>query len=231
VANLLLVIGNKNYSSWSLRPWIFLRHHGIPFEEKRVPLFVETTKAALAEYGSDHKVPILKDGGLVVWDSLSILEHVSEVFLDGQGWPTDPTARAVARSVSAEMPSRFANVRSEMPMNCRKKFTNFHLSQAAEREVERIKELWRKCRTGYGRNGEWLFGDFSIADAMYAPVALRFNGYSISLNGIESDYVQSVLSHPGIVEWMAAGRQEVEVIEADEIEARRQASLFSTRPG
>lgn len=217
MSSLTLVIGNKNYSSWSLRPWLFLRHYNVDFQEKRVPLFVETTEGELVEYDSDFKVPVLKDSDLVVWDSLSILEYVSEVYLDSKGWPGEPEVRSVARSVSAEMHSSFFNVRNELPMNCRKKFDNIKLSQDAEREVGRITSLWRKCRTGYGEGGEWLFGDFSIADAMFAPVALRFSGYNVSLKGIEADYVRSVLGHPAIIEWIEAGKLETEIIEADEI--------------
>lgn len=218
MSSLTLIIGNKNYSSWSLRPWIFLRHHQIDFEEKRVPLSVETTVWELAKYNSDFKVPILKDGELVVWDSLSILEYVSETYLENRGWPIDKNARSVARSVSAEMHSSFSNVRNELPMNCRKKLENIKLSQGALREIKRIKHLWRKCRNEYGNNGEWLFGNYSIADAMFAPVALRFYGYSIPLSGIEEEYVASVLNHSAIVEWVEAGKLETEVIEADEIE-------------
>lgn len=217
--NLTLVVGNKNYSSWSLRPWIFLRHHHLDFDERWVSLFVDTTAAALAEYDSDFKVPVLKDGDLVVWDSLSILEYVSETYLDNRGWPEDRKARSIARSVSAEMHSSFGNVRRELPMNCRKKFKNIALSRGAEREIDRIKSLWRRCRTEYGVNGDWLFGDFSIADAMFAPVALRFNGYGISLGGIEADYVNSILTHPGVIEWVEAGKRETEVIASDEIDA------------
>lgn len=217
MSNLELIIGNKNYSSWSLRPWIFLRHHQLKFTEKRIPLFLETTDDKLAEYNSDSKVPILKDGELVVWDSLSILEYVSEIYLNNKGWPEDQNARAVARSVSAEMHSSFSNIRNELPMNCRKIFENIELSHEALQEIERIKLLWRRCRSEYGKNGEWLFGDFSIADAMYAPIALRFYGYGISLTDVEGKYVNSVLNHPGIIEWIDAGKLETEVIEAAEI--------------
>ena len=217
MSSLTLVIGNKNYSSWSLRPWILLRHHNIEFVEKRVPLFVETSEAALAEYDSDFKGPVLKDGDLVVWDSLSILEYISEVYLDDGGWPYEPEVRAVARSVSAEMHSSFFNVRNELPMNCRKQVNNISLSTEAEREIGRITSLWRKCRTGYGEGGEWLFGEFSIADAMFAPVALRFSGYNIPLESVEAEYVQSVLNHPAIIEWVEAGKQEVEILEEDEL--------------
>ena len=215
---LTLIIGNKNYSSWSLRPWVFLKHLQIDFEEKRVALFTDTTAGELSEYNSDFKVPILKDGDLVVWDSLSILEYVSEQYLDNQGWPADPTARAIARSASAEMHSSFVNIRGELPMNCRKKFHKIKLSANAEKEVERIKQLWRTCRTQFGNEGEWLFGKYSIADAMFAPIALRFDGYSIPLSGIEETYVQSVLSQACIIEWIEAGRLEKEVIAADEID-------------
>ncbi len=195
-----------------------MKHHRLDFEEKRVALFTNTTADELSEYHSDLKVPILKDSELVIWDSLSILEYLSERYLDDKGWPADAKARSMARSVSSEMHSSFSNVRNELPMNCRKQFRNINLSKGAEREIERIKWLWRKCRSEYGSTGEWLFGEYSIADAMFAPVALRFHGYSIPLKGVEKNYVQSIMMHPGIVEWIEAGKAETEVIEADEIE-------------
>jgi len=216
--NLTLIIGNKNYSSWSLRPWIFLKQSQIEFAEKRVALFTETTNQELSEYNSDFKVPILKDGSLLVWDSLAILEYVSEKYLDSGGWPQDSNARAVARSISCEMHSSFSNVRNEMPMNCRKKFQKIELSSAALKEIDRIKDLWRQCRSQFGANGEWLFGDYTIADAMYAPIALRFYGYSIPLTGVEETYIQSVLRQPGIIDWIEAGKAETEILEENEID-------------
>ena len=217
MSDLTLVIGNKNYSSWSLRPWVLMKHFNIVFKEKRVALFTNSTEAELAQYNSDFKVPILQDGELIIWDSLAILEYISENYLKSNGWPGELHARAMARSVSSEMHSSFVNVRSEMPMNCRKKFHNITLSVEAEREVERIKALWRLCRTQFGTEGEWLFGDYSIADAMFAPIALRFEGYSVPLAGIEATYVQNVINQPCIIEWVAAGKVEKEVITEDEI--------------
>jgi glutathione S-transferase len=219
MTTLTLIIGNKNYSSWSLRPWIFMKHLNLEFTEKRIPLFTETTDQELEPYFSDYKVPVLLDDDVTVWDSLAILEYLSENYLNSKGWPENVKVRALARSVSAEMHSSFVNVRSEMPMNCRKTFHNIRLSDAAAREVERIKTLWRTCRTEYGGQGEWLFGQYSIADAMYAPIALRFAGYSISLTGIEKAYVESVLAHPNINQWIEAGKAEKEVIVEDEINA------------
>ncbi|MES9990795.1 MAG: glutathione S-transferase family protein [Candidatus Thiodiazotropha sp.] len=217
MSKLTLIIGNKNYSSWSLRPWLFLRHHNIEFSEKRVPLFEETTERELAQYDSDFKVPVLKDGDLIVWDSLSILEYLSETCLAGSGWPEKPGARSIARSVSAEMHSSYINLRNELPMNCRRRFDSITLSKDAQREVERVKALWRRCRREFGGEGEWLFGDFSIADAMFAPVAVRFSGYNIELGDIEAAYTQSVLKHPGMIDWIEAGKQETEIIESEEI--------------
>lgn len=214
---LTLVIGNKNYSSWSLRPWIFMKHHQFEFEEKRVALYTETSDQELAEYHSDCKVPVLKDGDELIWDSLSILEYVSERYLAGRGWPEDDHARALARSVSAEMHSSFSHVRKELPMNCRKQFETVALSHEGEQEVERISWLWNTCRTRYGDSGEWLFGSFSIADAMFAPVALRFYGYSIPLSSVGRNYVKSIINHPAIIEWIAASKAETEVIDSEEI--------------
>lgn len=219
MTGLTLVIGNKNYSSWSLRPWIFLRQNRIDFDEVRIALFTGTTGAELSKYNSDLKVPVLVDGDLEVWDSLAILEYLSEKYLDGGGWPRELNARAIARSVSCEMHSSFANVRKELPMNCRKHFRNIRLTSGAEREIERIRALWRQCRSQYGGEGEWLFGEYSIADAMYAPIALRFEGYGIPLGDVERAYVESVLKQPAMIEWIDAGKVETEVIEEDEIDA------------
>lgn len=219
MSDLTLIIGNKNYSSWSLRPWVFMKQHQIDFEEKRIALFTETFKEELLQYNSDFKVPILKDGDLLVWDTLSILEYISEQYLQSNGWPREKNARAVARSVSSEMHSSFVNIRNELPINCRKKFHDISLSPGTIREIERIKTLWRNCRTQFGGEGEWLFGEYSIADAMYAPMALRFEGYSIGLGEVEEAYVRSILKQPSIVEWIEAGKAEKEVIEQSEIKA------------
>ena len=217
MTDLTLIIGNKNYSSWSLRPWVFMKHNRIDFQEKRVSLFTDAAALELAQYDSDGKVPVLRDGDLVIWDSLSILEYISETFMSSGGWPDDVNARATARSVSSEMHSSYANIRNELPMNCRKKFQNVQLSPQAEREIERIRTVWRDCRTRFGKDGEWLFGRYSIADAMFAPIALRFHGYSIPVAGVEQAYVSSVLSQPCITEWIEAGKLENEVIDEDEI--------------
>lgn len=217
MSDLTLIIGNKNYSSWSLRPWLFMKHAGIEFKEKHIALYTATSREELSPYFSNFKVPALKDGDFMVWDSLSILEYIADKYPNSKGWPDDPKARAFARSVSAEMHSSFVALRSELPMNCRREITGVKLSGKAQADIERIKDLWRACRNGYGSDREWLFGQFSIADAMYAPVALRFSGYSIPLTGIESSYVQSVLSHPAVAEWVEAGTLEKEVITDNEI--------------
>ncbi|WP_256857687.1 glutathione S-transferase family protein [Solemya velum gill symbiont] len=185
MSKLTLVIGNKNYSSWSLRPWVFMKHYQVVFEEKRIALFTDTTTDELSIYNSNFKVPILKENEFEVWDSLSILEYVSEQYLSGQGWPADANARAVARSISTEMHSSFFNVRNELPMNCRKEFNGIKLSEGAVSEIERIKELWRRCRSEYGSGGEWLFGKYSIADAMFAPVALTLDSMATIFNWME----------------------------------------------
>jgi len=216
---LTLIIGNKNYSSWSLRPWVFMKHHQIDFDEKKIFLDTKTTDEELSQYNSGTKVPVLQDRNFEIWDSLAILEYVSEQYCKSGGWPSEPSARAMARSVSAEMHSSFYDLRCELPMNCRKQFDSIKLSVAAEGDVERVKELWRQCREKFGSNGEWLFGKYSIADAMFAPIALRFAGYGISLNGVGKDYVQSVLNHPSIVEWIEAAKAEKQIIDSDEIKA------------
>jgi len=171
----------------------------------------------LVAYNSDSKVPVLKDGELLIWDTLAILEYVSETYLGSAGWPEDRGARAVARSVSNEMHSSFGDLRNKIPMNCRKKSLSIKLSSAAMADIERVKLLWCQCRTQFGQEGEWLFGRYFIADAMFAPIALRFDGYNIPLGDIENAYVQSVLGQSSIQEWIASGVAEKEVIEEDDV--------------
>jgi glutathione S-transferase len=212
-----LVFGNKNYSSWSLRPWFWMRQCGIGFEERRIALFTDTYKDELAPYFSNGKVPVLVDGDFVVWDSLAILEFLAERHPDANGWPRDPRARATARAMSAEMHSGFAALRGALPMNCRKRFPGHVIDEAVQRDVDRIVALWEHSRTRYGAGGDWLFGGFSIADAMYAPVVLRFHGYDVPLSGAARDYVQFVLANAHIQDWIEAGRRETEVIGEDEV--------------
>ncbi len=217
MSELTLVIGNKNYSSWSLRPWLLLSHFGIEFEEVRIPLFNESTHDKLTKHSPSMKVPVLKHDELVIWDSLAICEYISEAFLDNGGWPKGVEARAVARSACAEMHSGFFAIRNELPMNCRRKIPDFRVSDAAKAEVERIKTLWTQCREQFSADGDWLCGEFSIADCMFAPVILRFNGYGIALSGELKVYSDRMLNHSAIQTWILAGSEEQEVIEIAEV--------------
>ena len=214
-----LIIGNKNYSSWSLRPWFWMKHAGLEFKEKRISLSTEETAQHLASYFSNYKVPVLQDNDLIIWDSLAILEYLAEVHPEKHGWPDDKRARATARSISAEMHSSFTALRSELPMNCRKRFDNFNISPAVQKDIDRIKAIWESCRDRYGREGSWLFGDFCIADAMFAPVVLRFIGYGVPLDDRQWEYVQTVVQNPQIKDWIDSGKREKEIIAIDEVNA------------
>ena len=217
MSRLTLIIGNKNYSSWSLRAWIFMKQFKINFNEKRIPLSTSTTDSELLKYDSNFKVPVLLDGDLIVWDSLAILEYLSEQYLDSRGLPSATNKKAVARSVSAEMHSSFFNIRNNLPMNCRKSFKSIPLSRQTEKDITRIKSIWQKCRNKYGNSGKWLFGKYSIADAMFAPVVLRFNTYNIKLEGVEREYSQTVLSQKNIIDWIKSSNKEKEIIASEEI--------------
>lgn len=214
--SLTLVIGNQNYSSWSLRPWLFLQHHGIPFESKKISLFTETMAQDLSPYFSDGKVPVLLDNDLEVWDSLAILEYLAEKFPDKNGWPEDPAARAIARSVSAEMHSSLFGLRGELPMNCKRRFPGFKPTADAQRDIERVLDIWSFCRQRYGEAGPWLFGGFTVADCMFAPVVMRLISYEVALDGITREYVDNFYNLPALQEWIAAGKEETEVIKEDE---------------
>jgi len=218
---LKLIIGNKNYSSWSLRPWFLLSYHQLQFDEVKVPLFVDDHTGKLKSYSGTGLVPVLLDGTAVVWDSLAICEYVSERYLDNRGWPRNMEVRAEARSCSAEMHSGFANIRSNLPMNARATDRVVEITPPIAREIERINTLWSDLRDRYSGSGPWLFGQFSIADCMYAPMAFRFNTYGVSLSGSALEYKQFLLGNPLLQNWLESARAESEVIESVEIGTRK----------
>jgi glutathione S-transferase len=207
-----LVIGNKNYSSWSLRPWLLLKYFGIPFKEIRIPLYREDTKPTITKYSPSGLVPALIHDDLTVWDSLAICEYAQELFPSLVMWPRDQEARAIARAVSAEMHSGFTSLRNDMPMNCKKSFPGKGFNEQTRPEIARIVQIWRDCRERYGKGGAFLFGDFSIADAMYAPVVLRFKTYAVAVDGICQEYMAAVLGLPALQDWIAAGCAETDVL-------------------
>lgn len=213
---LTLVIGNKAYSSWSLRPWLLLKHGNVAFDEVRIPLYREDSAAALAKWSPTGKVPVLIDDGLVIAESIAILEYAAERFPDGCGWPADVAARALARAASAEMHAGFGALRMAMPFNCRSR-RRVSLSHAAAQDVARVQALWAECRTRFGAGGPWLFGRFSPADAMFAPVALRFVTYGIALDATARAYVDAVAAHPAVRAWIESGTKEAEIIPGSEV--------------
>ena len=215
MAPLTLVIGNKNYSSWSLRAWLFMKHSGVEFQEILVTLDTAGTREELDRYGPSGRVPVLRHGKLCVWDSLAICEYIAEV--SDKGWPKAREARAVARSVSAEMHSGFTTLRSLWPMNARARNRRTAVTAALEADVERIDEIWNDCRVRFGGDGPWLFGEYSVADAMYAPVVLRFNTYGAHISQTARWYMASVLEDAALQEWLAAAKQEPWTIAADEV--------------
>jgi glutathione S-transferase len=208
MSDLTLVIGSKTYSSWSLRPWLFMRFHNVPFKEVTVTLNQPDTKKKLFEHSPSGRVPVLKHGGVRVWESLAICEYVAENFKLPNAWPAEPGPRAHARSLSFEMHAGFADLRRELPMDARRAPAAQAFSPAVATDVARIRTIWRDCRQANAKNGEWLFGKFGIVDAMYAPVALRFHTYGVSLDGPEKEYLHSALNLPALREWLGAAMLE-----------------------
>lgn len=213
--DLTLVIGNRNYSSWSLRPWILLRHLDLPFRTIEVRLDAPHSKREIASWNPAGRVPLLRDGALAIWDSLAIAEYACE--LAARGWPRDRAARAVARAVSAEMHAGFAVLRAAWPMNARATGRKTPMTPALAADIARIEQSWADCRGRFGSEGPWLFGDYSVADAMYAPVALRFRTYGAALGGEAAHYLAHALADPILGEWMAAAVGEPWTIEHEEV--------------
>jgi glutathione S-transferase len=211
---LKLVIGNKNYSSWSLRPWLALRAGNIVFEEVFIPLYTgDADKKRILAFTGSGKVPALIDGDITVWDSLAIIEYAAERFPESRLWPEDRASRAHARSISAEMHSGFVALRSECGMNLHRPVKAVTLSEAARADVARVQQIWIECRERHATSGPFLFGAFSGADAMFAPVVHRFRTYAIEVAPLARDYMNAMMALPAFQEWTRAGLAETIVIE------------------
>jgi glutathione S-transferase len=213
---LQLVIGNKNYSSWSMRPWVLLRQAGIPFEEVQLKFDQDTKVVGVEKYSPTRKVPVLLIDGEPVWDTLAICETVAEMFPAKQLWPQDPSARRVARSICAEMHSGFQALRGAMPMNIRSRCPGKGLDEKSSKDIQRVLALWSDCRARFGKGGPLLFGAFGIPDAFYAPVVMRFQTYGVEVPPVARAYCEAVQSLSAVREWCDAARRETEFVAADE---------------
>lgn len=207
---LTLVIGNKNYSSWSMRPWLVLVAFGIGFKEVMVLLDRDDTASNIAAYSASGRVPVLLAGSITVWDSLAICEYLAEQFPELHLWPQDVAARATARSVCAEMHSGFGGLRSAMSMSIKARFPGRGRTAAAQADIGRISEIWEECLSRFGHH-EFLFGEFSIADAFFAPVVMRFRTYGVALAPALNAYCERVLAHPAVARWISEALAETEV--------------------
>jgi len=224
MARLKLVIGNKNYSSWSMRPWVLLRQADIPFEEVQLR-FADAdgglTVVGIEKYSKAGKVPVLLVDGEPVWDSLAIAETAAELFPEKQLWPADARARRLARSACAEMHSGFQALRVKMPMNIKGSHPGKGLTPESQRDIDRIVALWSECREKFGSGGSLLFGKFSIADAFFAPVVMRFRTYAIEVPRLAKDYCAAVEALPAVREWIEAAQKEKKFVAEDEPYTRK----------
>ena len=211
-----LVIGNKNYSSWSMRPWFALKVAGIPFDETVVSLNAPDFKERLGKLSGTGKVPVLIDDDVHVWESLAILEYLAEKFPDAHLWPTDAKARAHARAVANEMHAGFVPLRRHLPMNMWRPAMARDLPPDVAANVARIKDMWVDCRKRFGAGGPFLFGAFTAADAMYAPVVARYATYKVEVDDVSAAYMQAVMALPAWRDWNEAALKETWVLAEDE---------------
>ena len=209
--NPVLVIGNKAYSSWSLRPWLLMKQAGIGFDEIRLSLYEDGARQRILQYSATGKVPVLKDGELTIWDSLAICEYLAETYPDKRLWPEKSAARAHARAISAEMHSGFTHLRSQMPMNVRREISGRISTREVLNDIARIEAIWNDCRNRFGGQSAFLFGAFCIADAMYAPVVSRLRTYGVTLAGAAGQYAGAIHALPAMQEWIAGAHAETEV--------------------
>jgi glutathione S-transferase len=219
---LTLIVGNKNYSSWSLRPWIAMTVAGIAFDEVVISLNAEDFKARVSKVSGTGKVPVLIDGGVHIWESLAILEYLAEKFPAAKLWPADPAARAHARAISAEMHAGFLPLRRACPMNMWRPVKRRELNEEARANVRRIDAMWSDCRARFGGDGlfsgPFLFGAFGAADAMYAPVVARLHTYAVEVGAPARAYMEAVMALPAWAQWRAAAVKEPWVLPEDEVD-------------
>jgi glutathione S-transferase len=211
-----LTIGNKNYSSWSFRPWLALKVAGIPFEETVIPIYYPGSKEKFLARSPAGKVPIMQDGAVTVWESLAILEYAAERY--PELWPRDAAARAHARAIASEMHAGFVPLRRQCPMNMWRPVKKLELSAETAANVARIDAMWSDCRTRFGTGGPFLFGQFTAADAMYAPVVSRFHTYAVEVGATSAAYMRSVMALPAWQDWYAAALKEEWLLEEDEVD-------------
>jgi len=215
---LKLVIGNKNYSSWSFRPWIAMKVAGIAFEEEVISLDAADFKSRVTMISGTGKVPALAEGGVHVWESLAILEYLDEKYPHAQLWPADPAARAHARAIAAEMHAGFVPLRRHLPMNMWRPVIRRELPPEVQSNVRRIEAIWTDCRARHGADGDFLFGSFGAADAMYAPVVSRFHTYAVEVGPVARAYMDAVMAQPAWREWRTAALAEPWVLPEDEVD-------------
>jgi glutathione S-transferase len=216
--SLHLVIGNKNYSSWSFRPWLAMKVAGIAFDETVASLDAADFKTRVMELGGPGRVPVLIDSDVRVWESLAILEYLAEKFPAARLWPERPAARAHARAIASEMHAGFVSLRRHLPMNAARPVKFRALDGGAAKDVARIDAIWRECRSKYGADGPFLFGSFGAADAMFAPVVWRFHPYAVEVSSTALGYMRTVMALPAWIEWGDAARRETWVLAEDEVD-------------
>ena len=216
--SLHLVIGNKNYSSWSFRPWLAIKVAGLAFDETVISLEAADFKTRVMELGGSGRVPVLIDGDVRVWESLAILEYLAEKFPAARLWPESVAARAHARAIASEMHAGFAALRRHLPMNVARPVKFRALDAGAAKDVARIDAIWRQCRAKFGRGGVFLFGAFGAADAMFAPVVWRFHTYAVEVGATASDYMRAMMALPAWNEWRDAARRETWILAEDEVD-------------
>jgi glutathione S-transferase len=213
-----LILGNKNYSSWSFRPWIAMKVAGIPFAETVVSLEANDFKERIMKMSGAGKVPVLLDGDVRVWESLAILEYLSEKFPAAGLWPGDAAARAHARAIACEMHAGFASLRRRLPMNMWRPVLPRQLEPDALSDVARIEAIWSECRARFGAGGPFLYGAFGAADAMYAPMVSRFHTYAVGVGAVARDYMHAVMALPAWKEWREAALREPWILPHDEVD-------------
>ena len=216
MAGLTLVIGNKNYSSWSMRPWVLLSQLGIAFEERMLHFDSDEWDAGIGRWSPSGLVPVLWRGSTAVWETLAIMETVAEWFPDAGVWPADPDARAHARSVAAEVHAGFRDLRAKMPMNIRGSHPGKGMTPEVRANIDRIERLWNAARSRFGSGGDFLFGRFCAADAMYAPVVMRFATYGVACGPVAARYCEAVKAAPGVRAWIEGALAETQFVPEDE---------------